>query len=417
METSSFIEKWTKFSVSGSPDVLAQLCDGCTALIHSGSILDDDIDVALLKECVSRLLEIISVQRPALDAWVCMCFLMDPSRYAGAKRVLAMLLGYPNNFSGRMLKYIATVLSNGNFTQELTFAFAYVGLFLAGGPHHQNVVCKEPELWTAISRYIEGEFLVRAETHEFVLKVLANLITWSGPRRGGADAYDYLWSALELGVLRMITVAVLHVVETQQPNIPAAYAALQTAINTMISIGPRFRPSLLTSTYTIHPSDISRLNQAVYQHARDPPQPDHLYFFQFVGCYIRYLSQYYGSDAKERFLTYQYPADLSAPPFVVLLRTSACHHRASDLLALLRESAGNCSSVSELWNSVPPPLSLIKMGKRRRCAYRGCKVDGEGLSGPEMLKCGKCKEVYYCGKEHQRLDWHNAHKLFCSVIW
>jgi hypothetical protein len=421
MEPSSFVAQWTEYSVSGSSEALSQLCKGCISQIDSGSALDDQVDVGFVKVCVSRLLESILAQRPALDAWVCVCFLMDPFRYAGAKRVLAMLLGYPNNLTGRILRHIATVISACNCTLEVRSAFIYVGHFLAGGPHHQNAVGKEPELWTAISRYIEGEFLVRAETHEFVLKALANFISWNGPRRGGVDMFDYLWSALELGVLRMITLAMLHVAHTPPPRpdlnmaVPMAYAALQTAIETIIAIRPEQSAGLLTSTYTIPPSDLSRLDQAVYQHIRDPPQDDHLYLLQFVGWYIKYLCQYCAPGSSERFLIHQYPVDLSAPPFVVLLRTSACQHRASELLASLRCNADIYSSVSELWNSVPPPPSLAKMGKRRYCAYTGCRIDGEGLSGPEMLKCGKCKKAYYCGKEHQRLDWHKGHKLFCSV--
>jgi pre-rRNA-processing protein TSR4 len=29
--------------------------------------------------------------------------------------------------------------------------------------------------------------------------------------------------------------------------------------------------------------------------------------------------------------------------------------------------------------------------------------------------CGKCKVVYYCSKEHQRIDWKSGHKGRCSA--
>lgn len=36
------------------------------------------------------------------------------------------------------------------------------------------------------------------------------------------------------------------------------------------------------------------------------------------------------------------------------------------------------------------------------------------------MKCGGCKTVFYCGKEHQKLDWKKTHKSRCksySVSW
>lgn len=30
------------------------------------------------------------------------------------------------------------------------------------------------------------------------------------------------------------------------------------------------------------------------------------------------------------------------------------------------------------------------------------------------LKCSGCKNVVYCGKEHQKLHWKNGHKSKCK---
>lgn len=40
-----------------------------------------------------------------------------------------------------------------------------------------------------------------------------------------------------------------------------------------------------------------------------------------------------------------------------------------------------------------------------------CKVCGK----VKTMKCGRCKVVAYCGKEHQKLDWA-AHKVVCASV-
>lgn len=32
------------------------------------------------------------------------------------------------------------------------------------------------------------------------------------------------------------------------------------------------------------------------------------------------------------------------------------------------------------------------------------------------LKCGGCKSVFYCGKDHQKKHWKNGHKLQCRCF-
>jgi len=46
----------------------------------------------------------------------------------------------------------------------------------------------------------------------------------------------------------------------------------------------------------------------------------------------------------------------------------------------------------------------------RRCEVAGCdKVDGD------VNTCGRCKAVFYCGKEHQQADW-DRHKKECKFL-
>ena len=42
---------------------------------------------------------------------------------------------------------------------------------------------------------------------------------------------------------------------------------------------------------------------------------------------------------------------------------------------------------------------------------KDCKNCGE--KEKELLKCSRCKKVYYCGADCQRKNWP-SHKLICS---
>lgn len=45
-----------------------------------------------------------------------------------------------------------------------------------------------------------------------------------------------------------------------------------------------------------------------------------------------------------------------------------------------------------------------------QCNREGCtKKD-------KLLKCGRCRQRYYCSKEHQKEDWRVTHKVACSVL-
>ena len=50
--------------------------------------------------------------------------------------------------------------------------------------------------------------------------------------------------------------------------------------------------------------------------------------------------------------------------------------------------------------------------KVRVCAYPGCNIDGKELFN-KMMKCGRCRSVYYCCDGHQRQHW-KEHKQICG---
>lgn len=47
------------------------------------------------------------------------------------------------------------------------------------------------------------------------------------------------------------------------------------------------------------------------------------------------------------------------------------------------------------------------MNKMSKCEICGIAAD---------LKCGGCKNVFYCGKDHQKKHWKNGHKSQCRCF-
>lgn len=44
-----------------------------------------------------------------------------------------------------------------------------------------------------------------------------------------------------------------------------------------------------------------------------------------------------------------------------------------------------------------------------------CEKSTEIKNTSTLLMCNKCKLIFYCGKEHQKIDW-KYHKHFCRTI-
>merc|ERR1712008_43198 len=54
---------------------------------------------------------------------------------------------------------------------------------------------------------------------------------------------------------------------------------------------------------------------------------------------------------------------------------------------------------------------LKNIAAMKECNYPNCRAKNIKLE-----ICSKCKSVYYCSKEHQKLDWKMRHRLECKNL-
>ncbi len=56
---------------------------------------------------------------------------------------------------------------------------------------------------------------------------------------------------------------------------------------------------------------------------------------------------------------------------------------------------------------------------KNKCAYEKCETSGSATckaSGNKLLRCSKCKAVYYCNRKCQELSWFAGHNKVCGMI-
>uniref|UniRef100_K1R9X6 Uncharacterized protein n=1 Tax=Magallana gigas TaxID=29159 RepID=K1R9X6_MAGGI len=61
------------------------------------------------------------------------------------------------------------------------------------------------------------------------------------------------------------------------------------------------------------------------------------------------------------------------------------------------------------WHLKPPIKQVLSMGENRRNVCSFC-----GEESPDLLKCSRCKEMYYCSRDCQRGHWREGHREDCK---
>jgi hypothetical protein len=182
----------------------------------------------------------------------------------------------------------------------------------------------------------------------------------------------------------------------------------------MFSRTEEFPPaSTPAEDYMLTRNDIFRFATIVYArlHSFDCPPTVIL----FAALFAKYLKRLYGTDMLELYLLYKPPRREGAVTLVeVVIQVAQASKNAQlegKVIAVLRANVDGSPEVVALLDKACADCP-VQDDKDRHCSFPDCIVTGEGLVGAQMMKCGRCKAVYYCSKIHQELHWPK-HKASC----
>ena len=105
-------------------------------------------------------------------------------------------------------------------------------------------------------------------------------------------------------------------------------------------------------------------------------------------------------------------ASRAAPEAAVASRVSVQSLEPSDAARSLAAAPGGSSAErNALASGGHAALREHHAQVRQRCAH--CGVDGQTK---KLSSCGRCKIVWYCCGDHQKLDWTSRHKARCPAL-
>ena len=84
------------------------------------------------------------------------------------------------------------------------------------------------------------------------------------------------------------------------------------------------------------------------------------------------------------------------------------HNCIPQVLSLLRRARENGESVATSL------IDLLERQQRNYCA--ACQREAKEVLPLTLKSCTRCKAVWYCGKECQRTDWKDGHKIDCAKV-
>ena len=168
--------------------------------------------------------------------------------------------------------------------------------------------------------------------------------------------------------------------------------------------------------YCIDRNSAYRMTVAFYKLLSEEKVACVSYSISMIYCYTAYLEHHDLVSELEALLLYKPPRN---DAFVIKLlrsvRNSNFANSTSCEVDFIRKFNVWVSRFPAVAALLDEPLREVppdRDDKVRVCAYPGCNIDGKGLFN-KMMKCGRCRSVYYCNSWHQKEHW-KEHKQTCG---
>ena len=231
------------------------------------------------------------------------------------------------------------------------------------------------------------------------------------------DQRSILWF-LNIGGLSILSKWFMTMESLLDANAQCFCAVRSSMFNIFGSLQRLNTTGLDTELYCIDRNSAYRMNVAFYNIFTGDKVVYMAYTLSILLKYTTYLQHYDLTSVLESLLLYKPPGkDAKSALAVVVLKcvrnsnfqnSTACE---ANFMTHFREWSSPFPAVAALLDEPLRELPPDRDDKVRVCALPQCNLDGKGLFC-KMLKCGRCRSVYYCSLEHQREHW-KAHRPSC----
>jgi hypothetical protein len=417
IDSTRFAHQVEEYATHGDGSVLDDLCASCCEFQVAGVVVEDVISVDKLQLCLTRLAIGLQLQPLRRRGWRCLCFLTSAMCFRGASR---MLSDFSERVSCReLLVYCATVFKSGN-DKELSYCLAFLGNFVYDSESRTRKVYNAASLRVALHAHLEERFAKSSiVTQMRALRLVTDIIRLFKAARKEQETFTVLRS----GVVQAVKCAVLYVFSgdltqdsTEISRMQQAMAAL-VAILHIISRVPAMQRSHLTLggvVFHLSRKEMRLINGTAHNLLTSFWAKTLLDdVCAFLLEYANYLHIVCGYEALQSHLLYKPLRDTDAKPTALVMTECAIHcgeaRREDEIMTALRKYSKTVPAVADMLLGLPaPPVRAVK---DRHCAQPGCSVSGEGLYNIPK-KCGRCRAVYYCCKDHQIEHWPE-HRRTC----
>lgn len=417
------MDKLREYAASGSNSVLVEVSDYFKSHLDLLTV-DHDIGFALIPHLMDEI-----EKKEGVTPWFVLVQLFQADRNAGAVALL-------NEFqfmheSRRFLEICAELLQTTDHGFKEAMILTALVAFLSDTCDGANSLIRRRMASDTPGLIALAVKLVDRNTQGGEAKVSAHNAIWllcglaearMEPTFLPADGCDRcVETFLRQGGLNVLIQALHFAVKWSAGSNIGGVDMLLPPILAMGALMTAFLPPFVWTAddalYRIDRNARFRMNVTLHMFLSQPPRVPiaRQIFILNMVTYFDGLCYREGGDALKECLLYK-PRGADQLQIVVLLRNAA---QALDMALLER----NLVARLQEWAAQEPAVAYVlalhaapvappdRSEKDRHCALPGCTVTGAGLISA-MMKCGRCKAVYYCSEAHQHEHWP-AHKKEC----
>ena len=407
----SIINLLQGFAISGDEFILQKI----PYRIDKAIPIQPELAFTVASKCAD-LIEFTSNDDHIENALLTLMHIKENSYY---KEFLLLLQNSP--LITRFLQLITNKINKADNPLSCTPYLRFIREFVMDSYERQNIILSEEGQHTlqAVAKVFHAVNKSSSDPNKFTLTQCAILLAHLGYIHHEADDQRGLLWFLNIDGFSLISSFFLTVIDYKRKSdlrndflhegITIIFLALQYLNIT----------GLDRDLYCIDRNSAYRMNVAFYKlFSEELIHIQHLYWKPFF-LYMEYLQAHDLDAIAQSLLLYKPPGkDVNscfALQLLHLSRNSNSKNSVSieaEVLNTLGDWVERIPEVAALLDEPLRELPPDRDDKVRVCAYPGCNIDGKGLFC-KMLKCGRCRNVYYCHEDHQKQHW-KEHKQTCE---